>query len=367
MKPRSGLPRSAFTLVELLVVIAIIGILVALLLPAIQAAREAARRTQCENHIKQLGLALHNFHSSQREFPPAVQFPEFDDRGAPVATNSADRIDHQANWVIRCLPYMEEQGLFDSFDLTKLVTDPVNRTPRGTTLPTMLCPSDGYNRTSVYVGREGGGEGDNWARGNYGANAGIGFMLSVPPGTSAHPYAMAGKDSPHWKLPASRGVMGMNASLKISQITDGTSKTLLLLEMRAGLTENDRRGCWALGGAAASSLWGFGTDNGNGPNYCGAGADNMRGCSLVTSDVGAQTLQAECMTCGELGNEQGVTRSSHPGGINVCLADGSVRFISDFVDKGTLGPPNLNIASEYHTWQRLIASGDDQVINDSDY
>src|SRR3712207_4243334 len=103
--------RGGFTLVELLVVIAIIGVLVALLLPAIQAAREAARRNTCQNHIRQLGLALLNYHDSKGKFPPSVQLPQ--GTGGMNAPHLGTK--HQANWAISVLPQMEQGALYNRF------------------------------------------------------------------------------------------------------------------------------------------------------------------------------------------------------------------------------------------------------------
>lgn len=344
--------RRAFTLVELLVVIAIIGVLVSLLLPAVQAAREAARRAQCQNNIKQLGLALQNYHSAMKIFPASTQYKE----GPGVPWRPQSDLSPLQNWVITILPYIEQQGLHNAFDLKLPISDPRNREPRGTLLPGMLCPSDTYNQTSKFAGFHA-LEGDNWARGNFGANGALGFM-------NATFRNAAGKDAELWVDARTRGVMGVNVALEIGQITDGTSSTILVGELRAGLSANDRRGVWALGGAAASSLWGHGTDDSNGPNACTPGADNIMGCGKIEQDVGVATLQAECMTCFPIANEQGTTRSMHPGGVHVCMADGAVRFISEFIDKGTQQEPNPD---EYRVWQRLNASGDDQVVDANAY
>jgi hypothetical protein len=220
----------------------------------------------------------------------------------------------------------------------------------------MICPSDPYTNQSLFAGMNT-VEGDNWARGNYGANGALGFMT--------HDFRPAGgRDTELWRNPQTRGVMGVNVALNVAKITDGTSKTLLVGEIRAGLTTNDRRGVWALGGAAASSLWGHGTDDAIGPNPCIGTSDNILGCNKVIQELGEPRLVAECMTCISFGNEQGATRSLHIDGINVCMADGSGRFISDFIDKGTQWEPD---PAEYHTWQRLNASGDAQVIGDATY
>ena len=341
MKFRSA--ARGFTLIELLVVIAIIAILIGLLLPAVQKVREAASRMQCQNNLKQMALALHNFHDARSKLPPGLDCSIVGDaRG-----NS---------FFVYILPYIEQQRLQSAFDFKLPISDPRNREPRGTLLPGMLCPSDIYNQTSKFAGFHA-LEGDNWARGNFGANGALGFM-------NATFRNAAGKDAELWLDARTRGVMGVNVALEIGQITDGTSSTILIGELRAGLSANDRRGVWALGGAAASSLWGHGTDDSNGPNACTPGADNIMGCGKIEQDVSAATLQAECMTCFPIANEQGTTRSMHPGGVHVCMADGAVRFISDFIDKGTQQEPKPD---EYRVWQRLNASGDDQIVDANAY
>ena len=113
--------RRAFTLVELLVVIAIIGVLVALLLPAVQAAREAARRSQCQNHLKQIGLAVHNFEDIYKTLPHS-------------------RYDDRYTWAVEILPFVEQKSLYDQWDLTKNYYKQ-NAVARMTTVPVYFCPS----------------------------------------------------------------------------------------------------------------------------------------------------------------------------------------------------------------------------------
>src|SRR5688572_27028117 len=132
--------REGFTLVELLVVIAIIGVLVALLLPAVQSAREAARRMQCQNNLKQFGLALHNYHDANMAFPPSSVWKQ----EAHIAELNSSNLG--PNWIIMILPYMEQQSLFDSFDFNFAIPAKENAVPRSTRLAVTLCPSDsGYN------------------------------------------------------------------------------------------------------------------------------------------------------------------------------------------------------------------------------
>ena len=131
-QPQKIRPKSAFTLVELLVVIAIIGILIALLLPAIQAAREAARLSSCKNNLKQIAVGMHNFESSFRRLPPGYEFapgPEGNELGY--------------SWCARLLPFMELGTLYDQIKFDKPVFDDVNRAIREQHIDLLLCPSDG--------------------------------------------------------------------------------------------------------------------------------------------------------------------------------------------------------------------------------
>ncbi|MGQ9575704.1 MAG: DUF1559 family PulG-like putative transporter, partial [Thermoguttaceae bacterium] len=170
--------QSGFTLVELLVVIAIIGILVALLLPAVQAAREAARRSQCSSNLRQVCLALLQYEDRAKTFPPAML--------SVVGVEAPQQMTvHRPNWVIMALPFMEQEQLYNGFDYTIAVngvpgvisrdvrSDLPNRRARGTPIKTMLCPSDSVNNRIPFDGSAlSSQEGDNWARGNYACNAG---------------------------------------------------------------------------------------------------------------------------------------------------------------------------------------------------
>jgi prepilin-type N-terminal cleavage/methylation domain-containing protein/prepilin-type processing-associated H-X9-DG protein len=335
----------AFTLVELLVVIAIIGILVALLLPAIQAAREAARRAQCTNNLKNLGLALHTYHDTKKELPAAVRYPPLPG-GAVGETTYSPLTDTRQfwNWAIDILPYIEEKALHDRFQIDESIrllptsgsigtaTD-VNYEPRGTELEVMLCPSD-HGRGNRFQGV---GGNENWARGNYAYNA-VQFWPDQFLWKSFYSGNPVPPDRPTF-LPFNIGAGGFadhlrKQTLSFAKIIDGTSKTILLAELRVGVNEKDRRGVWALAMCGSNFHC---RHAGFAPNDCTENLDDV----YKSSDIGLEetTLRGDCMDVDEGVNGasgQSTAKSRHPGGVNSAMADGSVRFINDFIDIGRL-------------------------------
>lgn len=350
---------AAFTLVELLVVIAIIGVLVALLLPAVQAAREAARRTGCANNLRNLALAVLNHHDSRGHFPVPTQ----------TRPDSNDEIlnDNRlfSNWAIETLPYLELQSLYDQFQISregstlKRLTHADNQPARSTELPIMLCPSD-QGRGQPFTG--GSFPGSSWARGNYGLN---GFQFWPNRFLAA---AMRGDDGAHagaqW-VDFNIGMGGINGPvMRAARIQDGVSNTIMLAELRVGLSPRDRRGVWAMGMCGSN----FHCRHAGLPvNSCGGFDDDVFGVDEIYEDVGAGSLAAECMQpdSGVNASGQSVVRSLHPGGAYAALADGSVHFISDFIDAGRLsigayiGADADDTAPEvFGVWPRLNVASD---------
>jgi prepilin-type N-terminal cleavage/methylation domain-containing protein/prepilin-type processing-associated H-X9-DG protein len=333
---RASKQRTAFTLVEMLVVVTIIGILISLVMPGVQSAREAARRMQCGNNLKQLGLALTAYHSALGCFPAAIRFPT----GQDPRTSTQ----YQTNWVIAILPYLDQQTLYRSFNFNKYISDPANQEPRGAPLAVMICPTD-IGRDNLYGSTA---DGPGWARGNYGANGSIAYLNQNVPGTSPA--------TTDWTTPWARGVMGWNTAITLDQIADGASNTVLVGELRIGLSTIDRRGTWAMGAVGASALWAHGSVDAIGPNACTTLSDDIVGCTALQASLPPGYLARECMTCwpGEV-SQQATMRSRHAGGVQCCFADGSVHFISDFIDHSTGG----NVTwQNLHTWERLNASAD---------
>ncbi|WP_254510734.1 DUF1559 domain-containing protein [Anatilimnocola floriformis] len=327
--------RGGFTLVELLVVIAIIGVLVALLLPAVQSAREASRRISCSNNMKQLALACLNYEDTYKSLPVGIQFPKGE---APESSRK-----HGPNWIISILPFMEQQPLFQKFDLTVPISHANNREPRGTTIKALLCPTDGFNRRK-FVGIDA-NEGDNWARGNYGSS-GLNWQLDS-------------NANGHWGEPNITGVMGWNVTSRLAEVTDGLSQTLMLGELRSGLFENDRRGTWALGTAGASAMFWHGCGgDAYGPNAVDIDSDDVEGCSLFYT-AGNALLKAQRMECHNgCPSYQAATRSLHPGGTVIGICDGSVQFISENIE--TAG--NYGACTVQSAWDRLITREQGQPL-----
>lgn len=350
----AGGRSQGFTLVELLVVIAIIGILVALLLPAIQAAREAARRAQCQSNLKNVALAVINYEQAEKEFPIGM----LNDRAKNPSIHLPTWFG--ANWMISTLPYVEEQTTYDAFDFSRPINDTStgtnrNRIARGTVLSVLLCPSDEFNRT-LYQGYNAPTDtvhGDNWGRTNYAANSGRGDIYGASDAVST--TYNSGAKTGGWTDDCKRGVMGVNTSVSYRRITDGTSKTILLGEIRAGVNERDSRGVWAMGHAGPSLLAGYGGGgDDNGPNACNSSADDIYFGGGCTSPEMKDYLQSICMTCdgGLQYFAQQTSRSAHVGGVFVALCDGSVQFVDEniettgsFVGSGCCSPWDHKIAS----------------------
>lgn len=204
-----------FSLVELLVVIAIIGILIALLLPAIQAAREAARRAECANHLKQLGLGVHQFHDSFKMLPPS-------------------RIaNHKATWMVLVFPYIEEQALFDEWEIPLCFYDQTAKA-RETVVPTLLCPSRTRSTTwsrdypdahhdhehQPYIG----------AQADYACCTGTEVIGGVIQGTRLNGMMVHGKFAEDWPNSSPLVCNEWKSVTRFASVTDGLSNTLMLGE-----------------------------------------------------------------------------------------------------------------------------------------
>jgi prepilin-type N-terminal cleavage/methylation domain-containing protein len=362
----------AFTLVELLVVIAIIGVLVALLLPAVQAAREAARRSQCTNNLKNLALGLLNYHDARGHFPVPVY--ETTPRNFPNVVSDEGQL--FKNWAIEILPQIEQQAMYAQFQWGTpsariylpnrggTSTSDANETLVGRELEVFLCPSDSNNRQPFRQVNTA------WARGNYGLNSAQyypdhGAIMTLRGWATSGPPKLA------QTLDFNTGIGVYEGGEKsIAKIADGTSNTLMLEEMRAGLSQSDRRGVWAMGMCGSNFHCRHAT-HGSALNGCNPGDDDLFGGAAVVTEVGEGTLVAECMMPNSFGSGQSNVRSIHPGGAFCALADGSVRFISDYIesgmqsfDAGYLGEKDADVLeANFGAWQRLNVASDGYVVS----
>jgi prepilin-type N-terminal cleavage/methylation domain-containing protein/prepilin-type processing-associated H-X9-DG protein len=348
---RSSLPTAyslqptAFTLVELLVVIAIIGVLVALLLPAVQAAREAARRMQCQSHMKNLALAATNYETAKKRLPSGTE--------AMILNTRLNKTTYQMyggpqfSWIVRVLPYLELQSIYSQFNFQSSATvlsQNVQSAPEKNQPPILLCPSDSasgrlYQDESLTKGPD--GITRAFGKGNY-----VGYGSPEP-------------------LNSSRVFSGalMDGGQELKRVTDGTSQTIVVTEVRTRDVFEDQRGAWALAWTAASILgldlhsentslsWmadgehdipyipGYSAakdypKKANPPNN-GLAAWNRDQLRKCPDSSGADI---ELMPC-DVNESWGTAapRSLHPSGVNCAYLDGSVHWLTDDIDVTLLG------------------------------
>jgi len=283
--------RSGFTLVELLVVIAIIGVLVALLLPAVQAAREAARRSSCSNKLKQLGLALHNYHDTYLAMP-----------AGGVSNNTvgpADWCDAGENsgglpWTVAILPFLEQENRYETFDSRLRVTSSSN------------ISSSNVNSTA-------------WARANEAYQCPSDPNSSESSNNNNYFGVMGGGPTADCSAIANRvffrnGVIFHNSSTKFRDITDGTANTLMVGETKY---------CLALGGRGDNIVVGW------------ASSDKLDSfalpCSTAAAMVGINPIDGHGGSQDTLSQQSRMFGSFHPGGAQFCFADASTHFLSETI------------------------------------
>lgn len=324
----SGLHAAGFTLVELLVVIAIIGLLVSLLLPAIQQARESARRMQCQSNIKQLSLALQNYESASKKLPAAGTFA---DPAQAIYLDWYVRVDLKSgtnySWVVSLLPHLEEQSLYDKFNLKANVTqNPSN--PQLAQPAVLLCPSDA-------------------ARGRFFQYAGAASSPPVPFGKANYAAFSNPFHVDSWFFSGAIWLYGR----RLEQIVDGTSTTLCFAEIRTRDHVADQRGAWALPWSG-STLLSFDfhplTDNilkdqnkppgGYEPNMLSLGQTQPPNGSwpdMLYECPDKAGAQFDKMPCSDQwhGYVSAAPRSNHSGGVNAVFLDGHVAFLPNDIDE----------------------------------
>ncbi len=289
--------QRAFTLIELLVVIAIIGILVALLLPAIQSAREAARRTSCKNNLKQISLATLQFHDTFATLPP----PKVLGAGGGLEAAAGDQYSLLGSAFVLLLRHLEEGNLFDQYDISKPTTSPTNQAIVEQPLPVYMCPSMAMPRTMPERPC-----GEQMGPGSY--------LIS----TRVRYGEFSKLTGPFVNPPTT---IGQRYKCGLAKIIDGTSHTILIGETDFGFQ---------------SYLWDDGCDLDHSPRWGDhawaagywflAWGHTGEGRRYNFNDNSAQWDSAFTSTF----------RSDHPGGVQFTMVDGSVQFLRDDIDKQTL-------------------------------
>lgn len=317
-----------FTLVELLVVIAIIGILIALLLPAVQAAREAARRSSCTNNLKQIGLAFHNYHDTYNQFPEGVETTD------PSNTTGCSGKPQMWAWPVKILPMMEQDNLFDTLRVNSRTLNDVLKNSSDRSLVQQRiegyrCPSDVTGDTVKGTPQKFDYDGSGFGGSNFfgGTNNYIGA-------------------GPFWHLaviePEFSGPLFRASETRFAHITDGTSQTFLVGERDFDCSA----GVWA------------GTRNNLGPGPRG----NNYVLGRVSLPLNFKSKKTGNNSCCE------AFSSMHPGGAMFLFCDGSVHFISETIDFKNGGantddckaPGNVN-QNNLGLYQRLGVMNDGQV------
>lgn len=341
---RSGSIRHAFTLIELLVVIAIIAVLIALLLPAVQQAREAARRSQCKNNLKQFGLGLHNYHDVNGGFPI----------GSTAGQNNLPR----AGWQVRILPFMDQAALYNQLHFDgprpgveyggvqgsvsrQVLADGDEAGEKQT--PYAMCPSDPWPRRIVGSTNRPGRDTANFAQAGYSGS--IGSQITHSASAACQPFVGYAENLPagnevYGRSSDPRKISGMfsygGVFLSVRDVLDGTSNTIFVGEVRPDCytTSHFQYGWW------------FSNSNGN------AHASTVTPINEFTTCRNAQASQISNPSCTDPANYNYSWgfKSYHTGGVHFLLVDGSVRFLSENID--------------HNLYQRLGGRADGGVVGE---
>lgn len=333
--------QRGFTLIELLVVIAIIAVLVALLLPAVQQAREAARRTQCKNNLKQIGLALHNYESAHGTFPPGcISIPTsgFDPSGS---SNQAVE-ETGPGWGVfaMILPYIDGANLSNSIDFNRSITDPVNAAARSQIINEYLCPSDTFDsRVTIFQGDASAQTVDKSSP----------IVTDLGPISYVGCLAGARSDAPgyrgRYEEPGFNGMFHRGSRIRFRDITDGTSNTIGVGERSGQFVNNGWAG--VIDTVPGATRGGVTIHTDEIVSKRGLAGPQVRpAITMVAVHVRSGTPGGPSSTSGSPGGFW----APHYGGCHFLLMDGSVRMIGQSIDADT--------------YRNLAARNDGQVIGE---
>jgi prepilin-type N-terminal cleavage/methylation domain-containing protein/prepilin-type processing-associated H-X9-DG protein len=325
--------RSGFTLIELLIVISIIGMLVGILLPAVQSTREAARRSQCANNMKQIGLALHNFEGAKKVFPPGYITAPNNPAMGPVDPDFNDA-GPGWGWLALLMPYMEETSIYHMLKMNLECWDPANAAAVANTVPSFLCPSDspGQNTnpgpTVTITDTNDQPMGVVYGRSNYVSSVGSTTLWCSWPVTV---------------LP--NGPIFRDSQIRHRDVTDGLSQTVFAGERSSNLADSVWPGILPNSGHFAFSPFASVGSGGLNTNYDGPGA-------YVGAHGGPCPYEDPVVIHppNSLYGHSDQMESWHPAGANILLGDGSVHFYSD--------------DSSLQLWVALISRNGQEVISE---
>jgi prepilin-type N-terminal cleavage/methylation domain-containing protein len=332
-----------FTLIELLVVIAIIGVLIGLLLPAVQQAREAARRSQCSNNLKQIGLAIHNYHDTYKFFPTYLPWL---DPTSPTTVNVTSRQWVTPNsWLAMCLPFLDQGTVYDALN-TAVTTSAEpeyiiywkNATALNTTQATFVCPSDATQKGAILLNPA--------FTGNIGGNMTVTNYLGVMGSPYNVNFIRRGFFWYHQYNSTSVDLNSPTSQQSVKSAVDGTARTLFAMEKVAYTvngtelgTGNTQAALWFSGHPPVWISWSYGVANGAGP----------------LQPQSAQIFFGSPAVCPQWGINPGrkpigpiplwgfhYSSSFHPGGAHGLMADGSTQFLSESISQALLNQMTTN-------------------------
>lgn len=345
--------RAGFTLIELLVVIAIIAVLISLLLPAVQSAREAARRAQCVNNLKQLGLAAHNYESTIGTFPMG-DHPGFD-----YQSNSLMR-QNFGIWVALA-QFVEQGNVFNMINTQVMMYSYMNSTASGIGLTTLWCPSDGDISGTYYPGDpNNGGWDDSPIPMRYSSYSGNGGPHPVNTYRDNVPSPSTWNKGMFYHIGGKPGYASQ-PPVRIAQITDGTSNTMMFLESSYTKAAENAKRCDPTDPYAPwGPKWWTSADYGDGVISTGFSPNFFK-----KGDCSSQFARGD--------NFPMTANSFHAGGVNVCMADGSVKFIKDSIASWPptsftrVGRQSYTLTAQYGVWQALSTINGGEVISADAY